>query len=86
MERRAARAETSAEAARVYYEILRRLGPAGRMRLFAELNATLRAVLAAGVRHRHPEYDEEQVRLAVARLTLGEELFRKAYPGLEVRP
>jgi hypothetical protein len=45
-----------------------------------------RALSAAGVRARHPEYTEREVELAVIRLILGEELFRKAFPGKDVTP
>ncbi len=43
--------------------------------------------MAEGVRKRHPDYDDRQVRLAVIRLMLPEELFLKAYPDAgEIRP
>ena len=51
-----------------------------------ELSDAVREIAAEGVRSRHPEYSDEQVRLAVIRLTLGEKLFREAYPGVDVRP
>jgi hypothetical protein len=70
--------DTSPEAARVYFAVLRRMGPAGRARRGAELNETMRRVLADGIRYRHPEYTEEQVWQAVLRHVLGEELFRLA--------
>jgi hypothetical protein len=34
-----------------------------------------------GIRHRHPEYSDEEVRLASIRARLGDELFLKAYPN-----
>ena len=34
----------------------------------------------AGIRARHPEYDDAAVRLAEIRQRLGDELFVKAYP------
>jgi hypothetical protein len=40
-----------------------------------------RRLLAEGVRQRHREYTDAQVRWAFLRLWLGEDLFRKAYPG-----
>lgn len=51
-----------------------------------QLSDGLRRVIAAGVRSRHPEYGTEQVRLAVIRLGLGEDLFAKAYPGIMIQP
>jgi hypothetical protein len=43
-------------------------------------------VSAEGVRSRHPEYTPRQVELAVIRMMVGDDLFRRAYPGEDVRP
>jgi hypothetical protein len=69
--------DTSLEAARVQFAVLKRLGPAGRAQLTFELSDGLRQVVADGVRHRHPDFTEEEVCLEVLRLTLGEHLFRQ---------
>ena len=58
----------------------RRMGPERRMALALEMSNDIREVARAGIRHRHPEYDDEQVRWALYRLVLGEALFSKAYP------
>ena len=79
-------ADTTPEAAWVQLEIYRRLSPARRLELAFGMSNSLREIVAAGVRSRHPGYNEEQVRLAVIRLYLGEELFKKAYPGRNVAP
>jgi hypothetical protein len=76
-------ADTTPEAARVQFEIYRRMSPDRRLELAFEMSQFLRDVVVAGVRSRHPEFSEEQVRLAVIRLTIGEELFRQAYPGVD---
>ena len=39
----------------------------------------LRELVAAGVRHRHPLWDERAVEREVIRLMIGDELFRRAY-------
>ncbi len=39
-----------------------------------------RQLLASGIRARHPEYTDEQVRLAAIRIWLSPEVFRLAYP------
>ena len=36
--------------------------------------------------HRHPDYDDEMVRLALIRLWLGPELFRRIHPAVEIDP
>ena len=79
-------ADTTPDADRVYFEALRRLGPTGRLRLTFQLHDRLRALARAGVKYRHPDYSEEEVRLAVARLMLGRVLFERVYPGREIAP
>lgn len=74
-------ADTTSDAARVQLAALRRLSPDRRLEMALELSDSLRSVTAAGVRSRHPEFTEEQVHFAVLRLTLGNELFAKVYPG-----
>jgi hypothetical protein len=34
----------------------------------------------AGIRSRHPDYDDQRQRLAYARLVLGDDLTRKVWP------
>jgi hypothetical protein len=72
--------DTSPEVERIQNEIFRKMAPARRLQLAIELTQTSRKLLAAGVRHRHPEYNDEQVRLAAIRLTIPEKLFLAAYP------
>ena len=51
------------------------------------LNELARRASEAGIRSRHPDYNEEQVRQALYRLWLGDELTRRAWPDRElVRP
>lgn len=78
--------DTTPEAARVYYDTLRKLGPERRLAMVGEMNSTVRELAAAGVRDRHPEYDDAKVNRAVVRLLLGEKLFREVFPGDETRP
>ncbi|MGH9382066.1 MAG: hypothetical protein ACRD2Z_15840 [Thermoanaerobaculia bacterium] len=79
--------DTSEAAASAQLEVYRRMSPAARLRVGLELTATSRRLLGDGIRRRHPEYDDEHVRLAFLRLWLGPELFRAAYPGLpELEP
>ena len=77
-------ADTSPEAAWVQIEAFRRMQPQKRLRMVLQLGDSLRAIVASGVRSRHPDFTAEQVKLEVIRLTLGDDLFRKAYPGMEV--
>ena len=72
--------DTLPEAASVQIEVYRRMSPATRLRIGLELTAVSRSLLAAGVRRRHPEYTDAQIRQAFLRLWLGDSLYRKAYP------
>ena len=73
--------DTSPDAEKIQIEIFRRMGPEKRLRSAALLSETCRTLLAEGIRKRHPTYDEEQVKLAVIRCLLPEDLFLRAYPG-----
>jgi hypothetical protein len=72
--------DTGTDAEKKQIEILRRLGPEGRLRAAIELSRTSRSLLLEGVHKRHPDYDRRQIRLEAIRLTLPEKLFRAAYP------
>ncbi|MFH1176358.1 MAG: hypothetical protein V1750_03040 [Acidobacteriota bacterium] len=72
--------DTSRAAASAQIEAYRRMAPEARLRVGLELTRMARGLLTAGIRKRHPEYDENQVRLAAIRLWIGSELFRQAYP------
>ncbi len=73
------RDDTTAEALAVQLRILHRIGPAGRLAMMFELSDNLRLLAAAGVRHRHPQWDDRAVEREVIRLMIGDELFRQAY-------
>ena len=70
----------------MHFEVLRRLGIGRRASMTFELSDLLRRVTEAGVRHRHPEYPDEMVRLAIVRLWLGPDLFRRVHPAVEIEP
>ena len=72
--------DTTRQAERIQIEALRRMGPEGRLRAGVSLARTSRELLLAGLRKRHPEFDENQIRMAYFRLVLPPELFLVAYP------
>lgn len=79
--------DTSNDAEKVQIEILRRMSPSERLGVALDLAATSRELMAHGIRQRHPEYTENEVRLAVIRLLIPESLFIKAYPqAVNIRP
>ncbi len=70
----------------MHFEVLRRLGIGRRASMTFELSDVLHHLTEAGVRHRHPDYDDDMVRLALLRLWLGLELFRRVHPTVEIDP
>jgi hypothetical protein len=72
--------DTSPDAEKVQIEIFRRMEPQNRLRSAAYLAEVCRTLLAEGIRRRHPNYNEEQIRLAVIRCLIPEHLFLRAYP------
>jgi hypothetical protein len=73
--------DTSREAAEVQLEAWRRLGPEARVALAAQLSDEIREVSLAGIRHRHPDYTDDEALRALLRLIVGDELVRAALPG-----
>ena len=79
--------DTTNQAEQVQLEVFRRMGPEKRLQAGIALSQLCRKLLQEGVRMRHPEYDEREVKLAVIRLILPEDLFLAAYPeGRDIRP
>ena len=76
--------DTTLEAARVQWAVWRAMTGEQRLKRMFDLNRAFREVMLAGLRVRHPEFNDDQLRLAVIRQTLGDELFRKAYPDVEL--
>lgn len=74
------RSDTSPEAAEILRERMRRLTPSQRLVEGEKLCKLARQVMRAGIRMRHPDYDEEHVEMALARLLWGDDLYRKARP------
>jgi hypothetical protein len=78
--------DTTPEALAVQVRVLRRIGPAGRLAMMFELSDNLRSLVAAGVRHRHPGWDNRTVEWEVIRVMIGDDLFRQAYGGNPTLP
>lgn len=75
--------DTTTDADAVQLEAYRRLGGSGRVAILFRLNTLVRETALAGIRRRHPTYDEAQVRMALQRLVLGDELVRQVFPDRE---
>jgi len=73
--------DTSPEAHGVQIEAYRRMGGAARLQVVFRMCEMARRTAEAGIRKRHPDYDDARVRLAFARLLHGDELVRRAWPA-----
>ena len=60
-------------------QLLRQATPARKMEMLAQLNASARTLALMGLRSRHPQAGEAELRRRLAGLLLGEELARKVY-------
>lgn len=76
--------DTSPEAYAAQLSAWRRMGPRRRLLLAMQMSDEIRQVTLAGIRHRHPEYTEEEARFALFRQLLGDELFVRAWPHAPV--
>jgi hypothetical protein len=72
--------DTSPEAHAAQLSAWRRMGPQRRLLLALQMSDEIRQVALCGIRHRHPEYTEEEARFALFRHLLGHELFVRAWP------
>jgi hypothetical protein len=76
--------DTSSAAHDVQRQVYLRLGASARLAIMFRLTDTVRRLALAGIRARHPEYNEEQVRRAHHRLVLGDELMHIVWPDREL--
>ena len=72
--------DTSPEADAAQVDAYRRMGGTARAAVMFRLSDATRRWTLAGIRARHPEYDEARALLTYARLTLGDELARRVWP------
>jgi hypothetical protein len=72
--------DTSPDAQAVQDDVYRRVGGRERVAIAFRLGATMRAITGAGILARHPDYSEDEVKRALARVVLGDALTRKVWP------
>ena len=71
--------DTPPEIEAILMERMRKMSGLEKWRMVAELNAAVRAMALAGLRQRHPNASEAELRRRLAGLLLGEELAERAY-------
>ena len=72
--------DTDADAEAVQLEVYRRMTPAQRVMMAAQMSEDVRTLAIAGIRRRHPAYSIDDATNAYLGLTLGAELFMQAFP------
>jgi hypothetical protein len=73
--------DTTPEAEAIQDGLYRKMGPARRTAIAVQMSLNARATTMAGIRTRHPEYDEATARWALFRLIVGDDLFKRAWPA-----
>jgi len=75
--------DTDPEMEALQIRLLRQAPPWRKMEMLAAMNAAARSLALAGLRRRHPQAGQPELRRRLASLLLGEELAAKVYGGLE---
>jgi len=70
----AAQHDTTVEARRIQWDILKRLGGAARVELACAMSDDARSITLAGIRHRHPGWTDAQVHRAMLEILVGREV------------
>ena len=76
--------DTSPDAEAYQLATYHRMGGAGRVQVMFRMSALARQAAEAGIRSRHPQYDDGQVMRARARLLHGDDLVERAWPDHEL--
>jgi hypothetical protein len=71
--------DTSPEAWKVFLDIQRRMSPAEKLERTFAWSQIVRQFAEAGLREQYPDASDHEILLRYARMTLGPELYRKAY-------
>ena len=78
--------DTTDEAANVQRAVWRAMSDERKFRQTLDASTSIREMALAGIRHRHPDYDERRVKLAWLRMTMGRDAFARLFPNDEVVP
>lgn len=78
--------DTTPEAWRVQIDVWRRMTPERRSLLAAELSENVRRTAMEGIRARHPEFSDEEVRLALYEQIHGKEVVDRVWRNRVAEP
>jgi hypothetical protein len=71
--------DTSPEVAELLIRLQRELPPWRKLAQVEQMNATVRFLIIQGIRLRHPDADDTEIRRRFADIVLGQELAAKAF-------
>lgn len=71
--------DTSIEADRLMFDLLRRMTPGEKLRRIGELGALANAFAEAGIRARHPGATDHEVKMRIAAQSIDRETMIKAF-------
>ncbi len=74
-------ADTTPEADAAQIDAYRRMSGSARGEALFRLTRMARCAAEAGIRSRHPDYGDEEVKRALARLLYGDDLVRDVWPA-----
>lgn len=60
---------------------IREMSPTQRIEAVVQLSEDMRRIALDGIRARHPDYSDAQIKLAHFRLLYGDELYRRVWPS-----
>ncbi len=78
--------DTSLHSANVQDDVLRKMDIRQRAEMTFELSDNVHRLAEAGVRSRHPEYDDKMVGMAVTKLMIGDSMFKEVFGDIELEP
>lgn len=78
--------DTSRDAQQVLIGLLRQAPPWRKLEMVAEMNATVRSLMLAGLRQRYPTATPEELHRRLADLVLGPELAARVYGPVPEAP
>lgn len=79
-------ADTDQESFQVQLNIWRTMPAEQKFAQLLQLNDDARALVVDGIRSRHPDYSEEQVKHASFRIFLGDALYQTVWPDRPLLP
>lgn len=78
--------DTSGAARDRQAQLFRAMTPEQRIAMAVDMSEAAFRMAEDGIRLRHPDYSDEEVRLTGIRLRIGDDLFRAAFPTARLLP